>query len=90
MSDTATANACDIVVNIVEDRPTSGMWHCGPNVCWITVTHLPAMAQVRVYSGGIKSQHRVRQNAMDLLAMMIAEHGDGPCQFPERMKGGEA
>lgn len=89
MSDTATAKACDIVMNIVEDRPVSGMWHCGPNACWITVTHLPTMAQVRVYSGH-KGHHQARQHAMDLLAMMIAEHGDGPCQFPERMKEGEA
>lgn len=89
MSDTAIAKACDIVVNIVEDRPASGMWHCGPNACWITVTHLPTMAQVRVYSG-FKSQHQTRQSAMDLLAMMIDVHGDEPCKFPERMKEGEA
>ena len=85
MSATVADGACDVVINIVEDRPASGMWHCGPNACWITVTHLPTKAQVRVYSGGVKSQHRTRQNAMELLAMMIAEHGDEPCMFPERI-----
>lgn len=73
----------DIRITLTEDRPASGMWHCGPNACWITATHLPTMAQVRVYSGGCKSQHQVRQAALSMLLMLMDDYGDEPCQFPE-------
>ena len=80
----------DVQITVTEDRPVSGMWHCGPNACWITATHLPTMAQVRIYSGSIKSQNQVRQTALAMLSMIVDEHGAEPCQFPERVGAREA
>lgn len=74
----------DIRVDIVEDRPKGGMWHCGPNACWITATHTPTGCSVRVYSGG-RSQHQVRDDAYALLSMAIdSGRGEVP-MFMERI-----
>ena len=76
--------AAEVRIDIVDDRPTKGMWHCGPNACWITATHLPTMTQVRVYSGSC-SQHQTRQSAMDVLEMILDHHGAEAAQFPDRL-----
>ena len=34
-------------IEVVMDKPARGMWHCGPNPSWVTVTHLPTMIQAR-------------------------------------------
>ncbi|WP_136685683.1 hypothetical protein [Falsirhodobacter xinxiangensis] len=70
-----------IRIEVAHDKPISGMWHCGPNPCWITATHLPTLASVRVYSGG-KGMHQARQAAVDLLEMMVDQFGADPCNFP--------
>ena len=69
---------------IVEDRPNGGMWHCGPNAFWLTVTDKQTGSSVRVYSGG-QSQFRVRENAMMLLELAVElARGSSPL-FPERL-----
>lgn len=70
-------------VSLVEDRPTSGMWHCGPNAAWVEVTHLPTMISARAFG---KSHHKAKQAAMNCCQMMIEESGVVACQFPERIK----
>lgn len=78
-----------IRVDLAHDKPSSGMWHCGPNACWVTVTHLPTLMQVRVYSGD-RSQHQARNEAMTLMEMMLDRFGDEPCQFPDVLETAHA
>lgn len=71
-------------VDVVADRPTSGMWHNGPNPSWVTVTHLPTMTQARAYH---RSQHKAREAAMACVEMMLADclcAGD-VCSYPEAL-----
>lgn len=30
----------DVKIELIEDRPRSGMWHCGPNNAWIITIHI--------------------------------------------------
>lgn len=71
-------------VEVVLDKPTSGMWHCGPNPTWVTVTHLPTMVQARAYH---RSQHKAREMAMACVEMMLADaHAENDtCSFPEAL-----
>ena len=71
-------------VDVVQDRPASGMWHCGPNPSWVTVTHLPTMTQARAYG---RSQHKAREYAMSCVQMMLSDLcADGDvCSFPEAL-----
>ena len=69
---------------IVEDRPIGGMWHCGPNACWITITHKETGASVRVYSGD-RSPHQARADAMTLLEMAVDVARGSLPMFPERL-----
>ena len=71
-------------VDVVQDRPPSGMWHCGPNPSWVTVTHLPTMTQARAYH---HSQHKARAAAMACVQMMIEELlvTDDVCNYPEAL-----
>jgi hypothetical protein len=75
----------DLQVTGEEDRPLSGMWHCGPNPCWITVTHTPTMASVRAYSGQRKRQHHTREIALAALELIVSEINGDECKFPERL-----
>lgn len=72
----------DLKVEGVDDRPKGGMWHNGPNPCWVTVTHLPTMICARAYG---RSQHKARQAALACVEMMVAEAGNDRCSFPERL-----
>lgn len=76
-----------IDVNCVEDRPLSGMWHCGPNPCWVTVTHVPTLTSIRIHSG-YKSQHQTRAIAIELLELALLETRAETCSFPERLNKG--
>lgn len=76
----------DIKIECVADRPNGGMWHCGPNPSWVTVTHLPTMISARAYD---RSQHKARQAAMACVEMMVEQSREERCSFPERV-GGEA
>ncbi len=71
-------------VDVVQDRPPSGMWHCGPNPSWVTVTHLPTMTQARAYH---RSQHKARDAAMACVQMMIEDLlvTDDVCNYPEAL-----
>lgn len=71
-------------VEIVVDKPTSGMWHCGPNPSWVTVTHLPTMTQARAYG---RSQRKARAAAMACVQMMLDDSlsSDDVCSFPEAL-----
>lgn len=73
-----------IRVDVVQDRPPSGMWHCGPNPSWVTVTHLPTMTQARAYH---RSQHKARDAAMACVQMMIEDLlvTDDVCNYPEAL-----
>ena len=67
-------------VTIAVDRPSGGMWHCGPNASWVTVTHLPTMTQARAYH---RSQHKAREAAMACVQMMVEDCQDDQCSFPD-------
>jgi len=69
----------DIRIDLTVDKPSSGMWHCGPNPSWVTVTHLPTMVQVRAYH---RSQHKAREMALACVAMLVEDAGE-TCSFPE-------
>ena len=73
-------------VDIVEDRPASGMWHCGPNAAWVTVTHLPTMISARAFD---QAHHHARQTAMDCCEMMVEQSRLLKCQFPDRLASSE-
>jgi hypothetical protein len=73
------------VTGCVADKPISGAWHNGPNPCWITVTHIPTQASVRVYSGD-RPQHKAREAAQTMLEWLVEDFGSGPCNFPENVR----
>ena len=75
--------ANELKIEIQEDRPT-GM-HVSPNPYWITVTHVPSMSSVRVYSSWQTSQHKVHSAALACLEMLVEEFG-GKCAYPERLE----
>lgn len=69
-------------VELVEDRPGSGMWHTGPNAAWVTVTHLPTMISARAFD---LSHFAARKTAMACCEMMVEESRLLKCQFPDRI-----
>jgi len=69
-------------VELQEDKPASGMWHCGPNAAWVTVTHLPTMISARAFD---QSQHHAKQAAQACCEMMVEQSRLLKCQFPERL-----
>lgn len=71
-------------VELVEDKPLKGMWHCGPNAGWVTVTHLPTMISARAFD---QSHHHARQAAQACCEMMVEQSRLLKCQFPERLSG---
>lgn len=73
----------DLKVEYSEDKPKSGMWHCGPNPFWIKLTHEPTGMSVRIYSGNM-SQHKTREYAYDLMDMMLGDFGEELARFMER------
>lgn len=74
-----------IRITVTADRPRGGMWHTGPNPCWVTVTHLPTMIEARAYH---RSQHKAREMAMACVELMIADARaeDDVCAFPEALE----
>ncbi len=60
----------DIAIAVKVDKPDHGMWHCGPNAAWITVTHVPTGISVTQYG---YQQHRARQQAMACLEMLVSD-----------------
>jgi protein subunit release factor A len=72
----------DYRVSLVEDRPSSGQWHCGPNAAWVTVTHLPTMISARAFDD---SQSKARQTAMACCEMMVEASRLLKCQFPHSL-----
>jgi protein subunit release factor A len=72
-----------LYVEVVYDRPR-GM-HVGNGYsCWVTVTHLPTMALVRVYH---ESQIIAREVAMQLLDLAVSEAKQEKCNIPEAIVG---
>lgn len=71
-------------VDVVPDKPVSGMWHCGPNPSWVTVTHLPTMQSVRVYDMG-RGQWKARERARVLLELILDDWEGAEPSFPERV-----
>lgn len=78
--------AAEYRVEMVEDRPTSGMWHCGPNAAWVTVTHLPTMISARAFD---QSHHKAKQAAQACCEMMVEQSRLLKCRFPERVQTDE-
>ena len=72
----------EYVTLLIEDKPASGMWHCGPNAAWVQVTHLPTMISARAFD---QSQHHARQAAKACCEMMVEQSRLLKCQFPERL-----
>ena len=72
----------EYLIELTEDRPVSGMWHCGPNAAWVTVTHLPTMISARAFD---QMSHRAREAAMACCQMMVEQSRMTECQFPERV-----
>jgi hypothetical protein len=77
-----TYDAAEYQVELVEDRPTAGMWHTGPNAAWITVTHLPTMISARAFD---QYHHKAREAAFTCCQMMVEQSRLLKCQFPERL-----
>lgn len=67
-------------IELTEDRPITGMWHCGPNAGWVTVTHLPTMISARMFD---EQHHRAKEAAMICCEMMVQQSRLLKCQFPE-------
>ena len=59
----------DIRIDGIEDRPR-GMWHTGPNSCWVVATHLPTGCQARAYHA---QQWKARDAALMVLELMVDE-----------------
>jgi hypothetical protein len=72
----------DYQIEMTEDKPVSGMWHCGPNAAWVTVTHLPTMISARAFD---QSHHAAKQAAQACCEMMVDQSRLSKCQFPERV-----
>lgn len=73
-------------VELVEDRPLTGMWHCGQNAAWVTVTHLPTLISARAFD---QSHHKAKQAAQACCEMMVEQSLLLRCQFPERITSQE-
>ena len=73
-------------VTLTEDKPSSGMWHCGPNAAWVTVTHKPTMISARMFD---QQHHKAKQAAQACCEMMVEQSRLLKCQFPERLGGRE-
>lgn len=67
---------------MVEDKPSHGQWHCGPNPAWVTVTHLPTMISARMFD---QQHHKAKQAAQTCCEMMVEQSRLLKCQFPERL-----
>lgn len=74
----------DYEIDCVEDRPVKGMWHCGPNACWVTVTHIPTRISARAFD---QNQHHALQTARACCELMVEQSRLLTCQFPERIDG---
>lgn len=69
-------------IDYQEDRPESGMWHCGPNAAWVTVTHLPTMISARAFD---QYAHKAKETAQACCELMVEQSRLLKCQFPERL-----
>lgn len=72
----------DYRVDVAYDKPKSGMWHCGPNLAWVTVTHIPTQISARAYH---RHDRTAREMALACVEMMVADCGETKCSFPEVM-----
>ena len=70
-------------VECVPDRPTSGMWHGGPNPVWMTVEHIPTKMCVRVLH---TSQRKARDTALMALELILDASDLQECSFPESLE----
>ena len=82
MTQTPEQIAAEYSVELIPDKPLSGMWHCGPNAAWVEVTHLPTMISARAFD---QSHHHAKQAAMACCQMMVEQSRLLKCQFPERL-----
>lgn len=78
----AVREASPYTIEVQEDRPVRGMWHCGPNAAWVTVTHQPTMISARAFD---QHHSRARDAAMACCEMMVEQSRLIKCQFPERL-----
>ena len=69
----------EYAVRLIEDRPLSGMWHCGPNAAWVEVTHLPTMISARAFD---EVHLHAKSAAMACCQMMVEQSRLTKCQFP--------
>jgi protein subunit release factor A len=71
----------DYTVTITADRPAGGMWHNGPNPCWVTVFHNPTVIMARCYG---ERQYQTRVMALQCVRVMLAGMNEPP-RFKERL-----
>lgn len=72
-----------IEIEVIEDKPERGMWHCGSNPAWVKITHIPTMASVTVYD---EFQYKAREVAMSCLELIVNQSMKTECRYPERMQ----
>ena len=70
----------EYLVEMQEDKPAKGMWHCGPNAAWVTVTHLPTMISARAFD---TRHHEAKKMAQACCEMMVEQSRLLKCQFPD-------
>ena len=76
----------DFVVSCASDRPKGGMWHNGPNPCWVKVTHKPTGISATAYR---RNQQKAREDAMaacQLMVGMAIADGTEEASFLERLE----
>ena len=78
-------NPEDFRIDMVYDQPTSGMRPCIQGRAWIIATHLPTMAQARIYAD--RGTHAATASALDALEYMLADWRGEKCGFPENLPG---
>lgn len=69
-------------VKLIEDRPLSGMWHCGPNAAWVEVTHIPTMISARAFD---THHYEAKKMAQACCEMLVEQSRLTECRFPERI-----
>lgn len=72
----------EIAVEIVPDGQLTGM-RVPARRWWITVTHIPSMSQIRIYS---ERQHKDRATALTLMELLLDSIEDKTCTNPENLK----
>ena len=61
------------ITEVIYDKPKSGMWHCGPNNCWVKVTHKETGISATAYN---RLAYKARDSARAVVDMLIEDMGN--------------